>query len=158
MITHTVAEEEQQTKRNIVFFEGDIWKGEGTIMILQTGAVIHFDVTKKLHEKSDGIIMMTQQINLKEINERWSTQIKFHQFEREQFDVELFNESVGHLHGDGYYNDSDVSWKVYDEKQQIIGKTQLTHLQPDTYLINSSYKFPGTTQITMSGVIQLYRS
>ncbi len=155
MITQTPIENELQTARNIVFFEGAVWKGRGTIIILQTGAVIHFDVTKTLQEKKEGVITMTQQVNLKEVNERWSTQFKFHQFEKEQFDVELFNESVGHIHGDGYYNDSDVSWKVYDEKQHIIGKTQFMHLQHDSYLVNSTYKFPGTTQISMSGFIQL---
>ncbi|MEM1283704.1 MAG: hypothetical protein AAGG81_09155 [Chlamydiota bacterium] len=155
MIPQTLIDDENKTSNNIVFFDGEVWRGHGTMIILQTGAVIHFDMTKTLQEKKEGVIIMTQQVNLKEINERWSTQFKFHQFENEQFDVELHNDTVGHIHGDGYYNDSDVSWKIYDEQHSIIGKTQFMHLQHDAYLINSTYKFPGTTQISISGVIQL---
>lgn len=141
---------------NIVLFDGSLWKGQGTIVILETGAVIHFDIKKTLREENEGVIIMNQEISLKEINERWTTRFQFQKFEKEQFDIELFNESVGDILGDGYYNDSDVSWKIYNEQQQIIGKTQLMHTHHDAYLINSTYKFPGTTQISMSGIIHLY--
>jgi hypothetical protein len=154
MIAQSTLESVQSTD-NIVFFDGKAWKGEGTIIILQTGAALHFDIIKTLSEERDGVINMTQQVSLKEINERWCTEFTFHRFEHEQFEVKLHNDSVGHLQGDGYYNDSDISWKIYDENNRIIGKNQFMHIQHDTYLINSTYQFPGTTQISISGFIQL---
>lgn len=143
-----------QSSKNRLLFDCNHWTGEGSIIILQTGATLHFDMNKTLEKRKNDTYLMSQEINIREISETWKTEFEFFEFVDGQFKVKLTNDSVGSLYGDGYFNDTDISWKIYDEKERIIGKTQFFHTASEIYLINSTYQFPGTTQISISGIIR----
>lgn len=127
------------------------WEGLGSIIILQTGATLHYKILQSFSGSVEDRIKLTQKIELSEGGESWEVLFEFHHFDNNRFLVDLYSEPVGQLSGEGFFHDRDLTWKIYDNDGKIIGTTLFTRNKDDTYLINSAYKLRGNTQISISG-------
>ena len=92
---NTSTSESDHKLQNSLLFENIYWEGEGSIIILQTGATIHFTITNTFQKEAEGFLKMLQEVRLQEINERWLTHFEFCKFRENQFEVNLSNDSAG---------------------------------------------------------------
>lgn len=137
---------------NFDFFKG-LWNGKGSIIILQTGATLHFKLKKIINPIENDKICIKQSIEIQEIKEVWDLNFIIENFENNRFSIQLNSNKLSNLKGDGAYHNNDIDWKFYDAEGKILGKAQFTRVRNNTYLINSTYKFPGKAQISISGIL-----
>lgn len=129
------------------------WNGFGTVIIFQTGAVLHFNMTQKIELQDDHSLKISESAKFQESEETWDTIFQIHFKKDNKFLIELNNITLGHLKGEGMITKSDVYWKIYDEEGNTIGKTHFTKLSDGSYLINSAYKLHKMTQLSISGIL-----
>lgn len=141
--------------KNFDFFTG-IWKGFGSVIILQTGATLHFNLKKIIDPMKNDRISVKQFIEIQEIKELWNLDFSIYNFENNRFSIELISSKFPILHGDGALHNNDIDWKFYDDEGKILGKAQFTRVKSNVYLINSTYRFPGKAQICVSGILNRF--
>lgn len=129
------------------------WVGFGTVIIFQTGALLHFDMTQKIELQDDHSLRISESVRFQESEETWDTEFQIYFKEDNKFLIELDNITLGHLKGEGMITKSDVYWKICDEEGNTIGKTHFTKLKDGSYLINSAYKLHRMTQLSISGIL-----
>lgn len=147
----------KQFKTDDFLFMPGNWKGAGTILILQTGAAIHFTLDWKMSGLVNGRVEIDQRTCLSETDECWKSLHVIRDIGEGRFITELHNPIYGEFHGDGLYNENEISWRLFDVEERIVSKTQLSLLENGDYLLNCAYQFKGTAQICISGIIHLCR-
>lgn len=146
----------KESTTDAFLFSPGSWKGAGTILILQTGAAIHFTLDWRMGGLKDRRVEIEQRTCLMETGECWESQHVIRDVHDGQFIAELHNPLYGEFHGDGLYTDKEISWRLYDVEERIVSKTQLSLLDNGQYLLNCAYQFKGTAQICIGGI--LYRA
>ncbi len=139
---------------DFLFKEG-FWKGIGTVIIQQTGATLHFVMSKKLEVKKNGDIVINQEIDLPEIEESWKSNFDITDIEDDSFAVSIKSKNIGSVEGDGILTATDITWKLYDDKEKLLGTTHFMRLDDGNYLMNSAYQVYGKSQVSISGVISM---
>lgn len=134
-------------------YQDGIWNGFGTVIIFQTGALLHFNMTQKIEPQNDGSLNISESVKFQESDETWDTLFQIHFKADNKFFIELDNITLGRLKGEGMITKSDVYWKICDEEGNTIGKTHFTKLKDGSYLINSAYKLHKMTQLSISGIL-----
>jgi hypothetical protein len=140
------------TTHEFIFYPGH-WQGSGTILILQTGAAIHFTLDWKMSGLANGKVEIEQRTCLVETGECWESIHVMKEISDGRFGAELHNPLYGEFHGDGLYTDREISWRLFDKEERIVSKTQLSLLDEGTYLLNCAYQFKGSAQICIGGIL-----
>lgn len=96
------------------------WEGFGTIIILQTGAAIHFTLDWKVRVLENGTIEIAQVTCLTETEECWQSTHFIKDIQDNKFLAELYNPLYGNFHGNGMLSQSEISWRLYDEEERTV--------------------------------------
>jgi len=134
-------------------FQPGTWSAEGTIVVLQTGAAIHFDMLLDCKGINQNCATITQSITIKETQETLVSQLECSHIENETFSVSLHHPVHGLLNGEGFYDENNLTWTLINNDGKYIGKAHFFIVQPGVYLINSAYQLVAPAQISVSGIL-----
>lgn len=137
--------------RHRLIFEPGKWQSKGSMIILKTAALVHFEILWDISPVRNGSITCYQQARLLENEESWQSQLTFYDIEQNSFSMILASPLNGRFAGKGIITDTDICWKLYDEDGSIMGKSTFMLDEDGNYTVNAAYQLQVTSQISVGG-------
>jgi len=116
------------------------WVGEGEISFAEASDRLRFSARWTVHPESSGVISATQKIEVEGVAEKMENEFAFTDFEGERFAVELDNQLLGCVYGNGLVEGSVIGWEFRANEQQGVEGFEIYELQEDgSYSVRAEY-------------------
>ena len=119
-------------------FEPGIWLGQGTIKLNFSDEELPFHTRWSVEKKDkDGKIRVIQEVQISGLSESVDNHFVFSSVAGGAFSIELYNDSVGTVLGEGLRKNNKVSWEFRSE--DLEGFEHFEVLSDGTYAHHSEY-------------------
>lgn len=137
-------------------FQPGIWIGEGKVTLsMMKESELTFCTKWKIRETDDhGKIEALQEIEISGLADRMNNQFAFYDLTKKDFCIELENQALGVVVGQGILNPEKISWEfrlghLGFEGFELYEKGE----EPDTYFVHAEYMASDDFRTTIRGRI-----
>ena len=144
-------------KKHPFILKPGFWLGEGKINLSMMDEELAFFTRWKIPEADNkGRIDSLQEIQISGLEDMMQNQFAFYDISRKGFNIELENQSLGKVVGQGLINDSVIGWEfrlghLGFEGFEFYEATQ----DPNTYLMHAEYATTDDFRTIIHGKIWL---
>lgn len=138
-------------KHPFIFQHGN-WIGQGNVVLSVSPEKLIFYTKWEVRKEEAGFIFCLQTVELQGETERLENRLIFYDFEDDRFKIILENELVGHVEGQGVYNDKEIAWEYHSE-QHFEGLEVYKLQENGEYLFHAEYISPELFRSTIDGKI-----
>lgn len=121
-------------------FSPGIWCGEGKILLNMVEEELIFNTQWSVQNKDfAGKVVCAQEIQIQGLSENMRNELSFYDFQKEAFVVDMENQNVGRIVGQGVCNDKMIAWEFRNNDMNFEGY-ETYNLQPDgSYQMKGEY-------------------
>ena len=116
------------------------WRGEGKILLNMVEEELIFNTNwAVLNKDFAGKVTCAQDIQIHGLSENMRNELTFYDFQEKTFAVDMENQNVGHIVGQGVYDDKTIAWEFRNNDMNFEG-FETYDLQSDgSYLMKGEY-------------------
>ena len=119
-------------------FSPGTWQGEGKILLNMVEEELVFNTQWAVQNKDfAGKVQCAQEIQIQGLSENMRNELSFYDFQGKSFAVDMENQNVGRIVGNGVYDDQMIGWEFRNNDMNFEGY-ETYNLQPD-----GSYRMKG---------------
>lgn len=141
-----------QTPHSFLLQPGS-WQGEGTITLSVSPTVLHFKTEWNIKPLHEGSIEAVHSVQI-EGAEALKNQLRFFNFTKEAFEVELRNEVLGSAFGKGIIDGNTLGWE-FRHHDAMDGYELFKIDEKGGYSVHAEYASPDKCHSTILAHIQL---
>lgn len=126
--------------QHLFIFKPGVWLGEGKIHLSTAGENLSFVTRWLVPKKEEGGVKAVQEIQISTLSDLMQNQFTITQIGKENFQIELENQSLGKVVGKGRISKEVISWEfrlsnLGFEGFELYEKTK----EKDAYLMHAEY-------------------
>lgn len=135
-------------------FSDEEWLGEGTIVLSMSDEPLQFFTRwKTKNTGEEGLFEITQEVQIKGINEVMVNQFTFVLSETKNLEVTLENNTVGKVEGKGVVNPEVIGWEFNNPEVHFQGFEFYEKLNQDQYVMRGEYSSDDDYRTFITGKI-----
>lgn len=138
-------------------FKPGKWEGVGTITLSLSPTVLQFKTQWHFNPEQDGQIHAVHFVSIEGTDEPLKNTLRFFDFKKDSFQVELQNEIIGLALGKGIIDDNTLGWEF--RNVSVMDGFELFHkgeTEADGYRVHAEYVSPDKCHSTIDA--QLHTS
>lgn len=135
-------------------FSDEEWLGEGTIVLSMSDEPLQFFTRwKTTNTGEEGLYEITQEVQIKGINEIMVNHFTFVLSDTKNLDITLENNTVGKVQGKGVVNPEVIGWEFNNPELHFQGFEFYEKLNQDQYVMRGEYSSEDDYRTFITGKI-----
>ncbi|MEL7432059.1 MAG: hypothetical protein AAGI90_06005 [Chlamydiota bacterium] len=116
------------------------WVGEGKIILnMVEEDLIFYTVWNVLDKDFSGIVTSVQNIQIQGLSEGIQNEMRFFDFSKESFGIEMQNQNVGKVIGRGVFDEKMIAWEFRGNNMKFEGYESYILQNDGTYKLKGEY-------------------
>lgn len=116
------------------------WVGEGKIVLnMVEEDLIFYTVWNILDKDFSGMVTSVQNIQIQGLSEGIQNEMRFFDFSKERFSIEMQNQNIGKILGQGIFDEKMIAWEFRGNDMKFEGYESYCLQDDGTYKLKGEY-------------------
>lgn len=124
---------------HLFIFQPGTWIGEGRIAFSASPELVRFYTKWIVDQENKGLITSEQQVEIQGTEPNTKTQFRFSNITPGTFAVELENENLGKVYGNGVIDPRTIAWEFHTKTEGLEGFEVYELQENGDYMLHAEY-------------------